>query len=439
VKVNAALAALTFTPALNFNGTFTLATSVSDGVAPAISGSKSFTGTAVNDAPSGADRTVSLGEDTSYTFAVADFGFTDLADSGQSVAAVKIASLPPAGTGTLLFNNAAMVAGASVTVADIAAGRLTFVPTDNSTATASFTFQVQDSGGTTNGGIDLDPTANTANFTIVAGENQARNGNNSNSNYNVDFDGSANVNVSVLDIGGTDALNEQGLVTYGTFRFERFSNNLELTATSGTKTLHVALLDQYVSSSAIESVTFEDGGQVGTSAGGYTLGTAAYNLVQGSTGTAGNDVLSGSSQDDVLSGGGGKDLVFGSGGNDSLTGGAGNDLLWGGLGRDTFVFGESGVANADTLLDFQAGVDSLQLAASAFAAAEVNPDGTLKANNFAAQANATAATQHVLFDPVTGSLFYDADGSGAGAKVLVAQFELGGLTGTLGASDFKIV
>ena len=39
------------TPAANFNGSFSIATSVSDGVAPAITGSKAFTGIAVNDAP----------------------------------------------------------------------------------------------------------------------------------------------------------------------------------------------------------------------------------------------------------------------------------------------------------------------------------------------------------------------------------------------------
>ena len=52
--VNTLLAALTFTPAANFNANFTIATSVSDGVAPAVTGSKTFTGTAVNDAPTGA-------------------------------------------------------------------------------------------------------------------------------------------------------------------------------------------------------------------------------------------------------------------------------------------------------------------------------------------------------------------------------------------------
>src|SRR6185436_8915319 len=49
--VNALLAGVTFTPAANFNGSFSVATSVSDGVAPAITGTKAFTGTAVNAAP----------------------------------------------------------------------------------------------------------------------------------------------------------------------------------------------------------------------------------------------------------------------------------------------------------------------------------------------------------------------------------------------------
>ena len=52
--VNALLAGVTFSPASNFNGGFTVATSVSDGVAPANIGIKAFTGIAVNDVPTGA-------------------------------------------------------------------------------------------------------------------------------------------------------------------------------------------------------------------------------------------------------------------------------------------------------------------------------------------------------------------------------------------------
>src|SRR5207244_659215 len=49
--VNALLAGVTFNPALNFNSNFTIATSISDGAAPAITGVKAMTWTPVNDAP----------------------------------------------------------------------------------------------------------------------------------------------------------------------------------------------------------------------------------------------------------------------------------------------------------------------------------------------------------------------------------------------------
>ncbi|TFF80771.1 hypothetical protein DRM94_00970, partial [Aeromonas taiwanensis] len=49
--VNALLAGVIFNPAANFNGSFSLATSISDGEAAPITGSKLFTGIAVNDAP----------------------------------------------------------------------------------------------------------------------------------------------------------------------------------------------------------------------------------------------------------------------------------------------------------------------------------------------------------------------------------------------------
>ena len=49
--VNTLLAGLTFTPSLNYNSDFTIATSVDDGVAAPITGTKTMTGTAVNDAP----------------------------------------------------------------------------------------------------------------------------------------------------------------------------------------------------------------------------------------------------------------------------------------------------------------------------------------------------------------------------------------------------
>ena len=42
---------MTFTPAVNYNSSFTIATSVSDGTAAPITGVKNMTGIALNDAP----------------------------------------------------------------------------------------------------------------------------------------------------------------------------------------------------------------------------------------------------------------------------------------------------------------------------------------------------------------------------------------------------
>ena len=113
---------------------------------------------AVNDPPTGADATVATTEDTAFSLTVADFGFSDPNDSpGDGLVAVTITSLPT--NGTLLLNGVAVSAGQSVAVADISAGALVFQPDTNANgaAYARFTFQVQDSGGTANGGQDTDP------------------------------------------------------------------------------------------------------------------------------------------------------------------------------------------------------------------------------------------------------------------------------------------
>src|SRR5439155_284590 len=126
--------------------------------------------TAVNDAPVGTPTTVTTFEDTPYTFARADFGFTDPHDSPSAdFQAVRITTLP--GTGTLRDNGTAVTAGQFVSVGDLDAGRLEVRQGAESEgrAYASFTFQVQDNGGTANGGVDLDPTprARTVNVTPV--------------------------------------------------------------------------------------------------------------------------------------------------------------------------------------------------------------------------------------------------------------------------------
>jgi hypothetical protein len=122
--------------------------------------------TPVNDAPSGANNTVTTSEDAAYVFAAGDFGFSDT--EANALTAVRITSLPA--SGALTNNGVAVSAGQIVSAADIASGLLRFAPAANASGAgyASFTFQVQDDGGTANGGVDLDPTARTMTVNVTA-------------------------------------------------------------------------------------------------------------------------------------------------------------------------------------------------------------------------------------------------------------------------------
>ena len=143
--------------------------------------------TSVNNPPVGTANTVTTNEDVSYQFAAADFGFGDPNDSpADGFKGVRISSLPLAGTLTingLTVTQAQVTAGtAFASLAAINGGNFRFTSATNANgpAYASFTFQVQDTGGVLNGGIDLDPTPRsmTVNVTPVndapTGQNNTR-------------------------------------------------------------------------------------------------------------------------------------------------------------------------------------------------------------------------------------------------------------------------
>lgn len=166
-NVNAALASVTLQPNLHFVGTNTLDIVVSDLGNTGDDGAKTVTGSynvdfaAVNDAPEGTDKTVTIFNDQTYIFTVADFGFTDPNDAvNNNLQGVFIASVT--GSGQFLLSGNPVLAGTTVSLADINSGFLTY-HSDAGTGfpLLTFTFQVQDDGGTTNGGVDLDPTPNT--------------------------------------------------------------------------------------------------------------------------------------------------------------------------------------------------------------------------------------------------------------------------------------
>ena len=167
-SIGSSSGAFTWTPTEDQGpGAHTFDVCVSDGLA---SDCEPITVTVneVNAAPDGADSTVSALEDIGRVFATADFGFSDANDNpANALLAVKITALP--GVGLLTLDGTPVSAGESVPAADIAAGKLVFTPPANGNGTpyTSFTFQVQDNGGTA-GGIDLDPEPKTMTINVDA-------------------------------------------------------------------------------------------------------------------------------------------------------------------------------------------------------------------------------------------------------------------------------
>ena len=96
-----------------------------------------------NAAPTAANNTVTAVADRAYVFSADDFGFAD-ADTGDTLASVKIVTLPT--PGTLALDGTAVLADADVTKAQIDGNMLTFTPVAGASGTgyASFTFKVND-------------------------------------------------------------------------------------------------------------------------------------------------------------------------------------------------------------------------------------------------------------------------------------------------------
>ena len=102
-----------------------------------------------------------------------------------------------------------------------------------------------------------------------------------------------------------------------------------------------------------------------------------------------------------------------------------------------FVFSTAlGAGNVDTIVDFNPAGDRIELHKSVFAALAVT--GPLLSGYFRANATGTAqdANDHIVYDTVTGNLYYDADANGAGAAIHFAT-----LTGvpSLSAANFVVV
>ncbi|MEH2415534.1 beta strand repeat-containing protein [Nostoc sp.] len=161
-------------------------------------------------------------------------------------------------------------------------------------------------------------------------------------------------------------------------------------------------------------------------------------------GQGGNDIINGNSGNDLLRGKEGDDILIGGEGNDTLVGGVGNNILIAGVGADRFLYNTDAAFAAtavgvDAISDFKHYQgDKIILDKTTFnAIASVAGNGFSNASDFKITSSAATSTAKIVYDIVSGQLFYNQNGSAAG-------FGSGGLfatlTGapTLTASDFII-
>lgn len=126
-----------------------------------------------------------------------------------------------------------------------------------------------------------------------------------------------------------------------------------------------------------------------------------------------------------------KDKLMGDSGDNILTGGLGKDKLMGGAGADTFLF-NAVAEGGDKIKDFVSGEDQLAFDGAAFGDLAA---GSLAAELFVTGTAAQTADQRFIFDADKKALYFDADGNGSGAAVLI-----GVVSGaTLAATDIVIV
>ena len=149
-------------------------------------------------------------------------------------------------------------------------------------------------------------------------------------------------------------------------------------------------------------------------------------------GGAFDDRLNGRSGDDILEALGGADRLFGGKGGDTLAGGFGLDKLTGGKGADRFEFASKSGSNADTISDFKPQTDEIALDSAVFGL----PEGDLPMKAFVIGKAAGAADDRMIYDDATGKLFFDPDGTGQQAQVLIAT-----LTGApvIAVGDFVVI
>lgn len=151
-------------------------------------------------------------------------------------------------------------------------------------------------------------------------------------------------------------------------------------------------------------------------------------------GTPTNDAFSGGSGNDIIDGVEGDDVLDGEEGNDTLNGGVGNDTLTGGTGSDSFVF-SSTTEGVDTIEDFEKSEGDRIVVSAAGFGGDLTPGASLEETQFVLGTTSADSSDRFIYDPSTGNLFFDPDGTGDAPQQQIAT-----LTGapSLSADDIFV-
>jgi Ca2+-binding RTX toxin-like protein len=226
----------------------------------------------------------------------------------------------------------------------------------------------------------------------------------------VTFGGDSSDLTTILVNSGTISASMTGLLSQGT--------EAVLLRNTG---LIISDEDAYVGNVGADEI-----GNKGTIEGNIFLGGGA-NIYLGAAGHLLGSISGGADSDHITTGAD----------DDRISGGFGKDFLTGGAGADTFVItGALDIrSNVDTITDFNAKLDTLELNHTVFDALS---SGTVSSKAFVANATGLAAdaSDRIVYETDTGKVFYDHDGKGGDAAILFAT-----LNGhpTVTHADFHVV
>ena len=248
--------------------------------------------------------------------------------------------------------------------------------------------------------------------------------------------------------GGTGDDVMSGGAGNDTFIVDSRSDSIIEKSNGGNDTVRAST--SYILSDNLEDLVLEENEKIngtGNNLNNHLTGNVDQNylyaedgddLVDGNTGDdylygqAGNDSLLGGIGKDWLIGGAGDDSLRSGKGHDHLLSGIGNDSLFGGRGRD-WLTGGAGSDNfelrllkrsSDVITDFKI-LDGDRLLIAAKGASKDLKIGKLAAEQFVLGAGAKSESNRVIYNPETGRLFFDADGTGDRAQVVLATLSKG--------------